>query len=591
MGKYRNKKPSADSPKLHNIANGTSAIKKLRPFYDGPVSLRWPAGRKIGAGLNNLGNTCFLNSVMQCLTYTPPLAKFVFDSIHTREDCRSKGFCALCVTSSHIKSALDSPGKTISPRVLCQNIRQISKCFKIGRQEDAHEFTRYLLEAMQQACLEPSKKVLPPQSETTFVHQAFGGRLRSQVTCTSCKYDSNTYDPFLDLSLEINKVPTIAQALGRFTAVEVLDGQNKYLCSKCKHKVRAHKRFTIDKAPNVLTINLKRFGAFGGKIDRIVEYDSKLDLAPYMSQKPQSRDTYSLYGVLVHSGHSTHSGHYFSFVKSPAGSWHLMDDCQVKQVSEQTVLKQRAYMLFYIREQADRPKPVPPPTPPPPQRAAAPAQPSGSSPKSTSLPNGHSKLSADRNSLLSATSVPQPTSSLMARITVAKRPKSEESTAQMDERRATSKSSPAGPSTDSADENRSTAKNEKRKQEVSHAAGSNLGSQQVATARLATLPKRPDLSLSRTTPEKLAERRCGASDLGFQQMSQTDVGFQQVASPPSKRRRRNGSMLTPLALMRSLRHQIRKVPPRLQRFFTAASVSSPLKVQKSKARRRLPLEQ
>lgn len=183
MGKYRNKfKPSADSPKLHNTANGTTAIKKLRPFYDGPVSLRWPVGRKIGAGLNNLGNTCFLNSVMQCLTYTPPLAKFVFDSIHTREDCRSKGFCALCVTSSHIKCALDSPGKTISPRVLCQNIRHISKCFKIGRQEDAHEFTRYLLEAMQQACLEPSKKVLPPQSETTFVHQAFGGRLRSQVT-------------------------------------------------------------------------------------------------------------------------------------------------------------------------------------------------------------------------------------------------------------------------------------------------------------------------------------------------------------------------------------------------------------------------
>lgn len=36
----------------------------------------------MGAGLNNLGNTCFLNAVLQCLTYTPPLASFALDGQH-----------------------------------------------------------------------------------------------------------------------------------------------------------------------------------------------------------------------------------------------------------------------------------------------------------------------------------------------------------------------------------------------------------------------------------------------------------------------------------------------------------------------------
>lgn len=48
------------------------------------LSLRWERVFRVGAGLHNLGNTCFLNSTIQCLTYTPPLANYLLSKEHAR---------------------------------------------------------------------------------------------------------------------------------------------------------------------------------------------------------------------------------------------------------------------------------------------------------------------------------------------------------------------------------------------------------------------------------------------------------------------------------------------------------------------------
>lgn len=53
-----------------------------------------------------------------------------------------------------------------------------------------------------------------------------------QITCEGVDYTSSTFDPFLDLSLEINKASSLTRALQHFTAAEVLDGDNRYRCPK-----------------------------------------------------------------------------------------------------------------------------------------------------------------------------------------------------------------------------------------------------------------------------------------------------------------------------------------------------------------------
>lgn len=48
------------------------------------LNLKWNQVHRIGAGLQNMGNTCFLNSALQCLTYTPPFANYMLTREHSK---------------------------------------------------------------------------------------------------------------------------------------------------------------------------------------------------------------------------------------------------------------------------------------------------------------------------------------------------------------------------------------------------------------------------------------------------------------------------------------------------------------------------
>ncbi|KAJ8750991.1 hypothetical protein K2173_016172 [Erythroxylum novogranatense] len=309
--------------------------------------------RRIGAGLENLGNTCFLNSVLQCLTYTEPLAAYLQSGKH-QNSCHISGFCALCAIQKHVSRALQSTGRSLIPKDLVYNLRCISRNFRYCRQEDAHEYMVNLLESMHRCCLPSGVPTESPAAyEKSLVYKIFGGRLCSQVECQQCFFCSNKFDPFLDLSLEIVKADSLPVALQNFTAAELLDGGEKqYQCEQCKQKVRAKKRLAVHKAPYVLTIHLKRFYAHdpGRKVDKKVYFEPTLEMKPFVSGSYDGDLKYSLYGVLVHFGPNTHSGHYVCFVRTSSGMWYLLNDNEVHQVSEKIVLEQKAYMLFYVRD-------------------------------------------------------------------------------------------------------------------------------------------------------------------------------------------------------------------------------------------------
>ncbi len=175
------------------------------------------------------------------------------------------------------------------------------------------------------------------------------------MLCLKCRHKSSIYEPFLDLSLDIKNVTSILKALERFVCPDHLEGKNAYKCTSCKSMVQAQKRFSIHRAPNVLTLQLKRFqfggSIFGGsgKMTKHVQFPTRLDLRPYMSVTKGEHVWYNLYGVICHSGYSCNSGHYFAYVFAPNRSWYVMNDSQVHQVPISRVVSAEAYMLFYLK--------------------------------------------------------------------------------------------------------------------------------------------------------------------------------------------------------------------------------------------------
>ncbi|XP_022091459.1 ubiquitin carboxyl-terminal hydrolase 36-like isoform X2 [Acanthaster planci] len=333
--------------------DGIPAPKKIL-YPSDKIMLAWQRCQRVGPGLINMGNTCFLNATLQCLTYTPPLTNYLLTHQHKNE-CRELGFCIMCELCNHVHRTFNHQqnGQAIRPMVILHKLKHFAKHMHIGRQEDAHEFLRLLIEAMQKSCINGFDKLDKYSKETSLVYQIFSGYYRSRVICSVCQTKSDTFDPFLDIGLDIKQAPSVTKALERLIRPEMLDGENLYHCKKCNRKVKAQKRFTIQRVPAVLTLCLKRFefNRFSmGKINKDLSYPEHLNLRPYMSDPKGEPIMYELYAVLKHEGASCNSGHYYCFVKAANQSWYCMNDAFVSQVSLQRVLNQNAYLLFYIRK-------------------------------------------------------------------------------------------------------------------------------------------------------------------------------------------------------------------------------------------------
>ncbi|XP_011375899.1 ubiquitin carboxyl-terminal hydrolase 17-like protein 13, partial [Pteropus vampyrus] len=162
---------------------------------------------------------------------------------------------------------------------------------------------------------------------------------------------SDTLDPYLDITLDIQAAQSVTQALELLVKPEKLDGDNAYHCGVCLEKVPASKTLTLHAPSEVLILVLKRFSDFtGSKLAKEVQYPEHLDMRQYLSQQDAGPLEYELYAVLVHAGWTCRSGHYFCYIKAGNGQWFKMDDAKVTACDVSSALSQDAYVLFYIQK-------------------------------------------------------------------------------------------------------------------------------------------------------------------------------------------------------------------------------------------------
>eukprot|EP00741_Cyanophora_paradoxa_P016451 tig00020918_g15884.t1 len=314
----------------------------------------------LSPGLKNLGNTCFLNAVIQNLSHMRELRQYFLqhelpgpcppstNSHFSDVQGTWHNDVSLCSELKALFKDMTEGSMPCEPGALLEAVWKAVPRFRGHQQQDAHEFLRYLLDRMH---LELTGRVDVSQElnfqqhhvfdgDMSAILHTFQGRLLSSITCDYCGCTSTKEDVFLDLSLDIPEkfipprrqtatvaVPRppcmLADCLKAFTDPERLKEGEKYQCDKCDTKVDAVKRLVIDKLPLILCLHIKRFRWHSynrSKIDVHVDFPlSHLNLRPFCTASCM-HTLYDLIGVVNHHGLGSGSGHYTSFVLDESGS-------------------------------------------------------------------------------------------------------------------------------------------------------------------------------------------------------------------------------------------------------------------------------
>jgi len=274
------------------------------------------------SGLRNIGNTCFMNSVLQCLSNTKQLTNYLLNDEHLREintsNSSMKG-SLIKAFATVIKGLWKGSGRVVDPSSLKGAVNRFAPRFSGYNQEDSQEFLRYLLEGLHEDVNRVLTKPTPINSEIdsslSVCEQAmeawkryirrddsqlvdlFVGQLKSTLRCSECSHESVTFEAFWDLSLGIparSGDVSLLDCLDSFTKEEVLDGDEMPTCERCKTRRRCTKRYSLYRLPTILVVHLKRFSQsdrFKQKLSSTVTFPlNGLNLSKYVTQAPPKFD-------------------------------------------------------------------------------------------------------------------------------------------------------------------------------------------------------------------------------------------------------------------------------------------------------------
>ncbi|EGW10427.1 Ubiquitin carboxyl-terminal hydrolase DUB-1 [Cricetulus griseus] len=135
----------------------------------GKHSASWERPLGVGVGLLNTGNSCYLNAALQCLTHTPPLANYMLSREHSQSCCHHPGSCTMCALEAQVNQSL------LHSKDVMQPSKILTGAFHRQKQEDAHEFLMFTLNAMHKTCLRGRKRSEEPSKDSTPIYEIFGG--------------------------------------------------------------------------------------------------------------------------------------------------------------------------------------------------------------------------------------------------------------------------------------------------------------------------------------------------------------------------------------------------------------------------------
>jgi len=302
-------------------------------------------------GINNMGATCYLNSLLQSLFHIRVLRKAIWDA----HNSNNRIIKALQSTFYHLQFGDSS----VNTQKLLDSFGWSSSDAYV--QHDIQELARMLIEKIEEAL---TKKNVKSKDEFNLISKLFKGQFEIYTSCLHVNFTSTRREDFYDVQLTVT--PSVYESLRHFVKPDLLMGDNRYFANDQLGLQDAKRGIRFVSFPPVLFIHLKRFEvSMSGaqrKINARCEFTNDMDLKEFVIESEQSEDwNYTLQSVLIHSG-SVNGGHYTcisNVSQNPDKKrWILFDDEHAKEIPEAAVFEpnfgtgiatKSAYMLVYIR--------------------------------------------------------------------------------------------------------------------------------------------------------------------------------------------------------------------------------------------------
>lgn len=333
-------------------------------------------------GFDNLGNTCYLNTTLQCLSNTMPLTMFFFENRENKYKQNKSSVLVYCFQKLMEEVWVSLPQKKIiRPENFVRvshalsvhmNKEHKSRVFQIGEQHDMVEYLQFILDMIHDSLSTKVSMNIEGDAQTeldqlmikslstwkkfyendySIVVDMFTGQFISHIITSDNGplEQSNTFDPFNVLQLPIPRKHhlTLYDCFNELVKPEKIDGWVGTLTTTPR---RIEKKLNLWKLPTILIIQLKRFHNVHSKNNSNVNFPLELNLEDYCIGYDKHQPYYDLYAIGNHTG-GLHGGHYFAICKNINNNWYVYNDNQVHEIPEEHIITPSAYCLFYYRTQ------------------------------------------------------------------------------------------------------------------------------------------------------------------------------------------------------------------------------------------------